>query len=127
MEIKCCICKQYTQAEQVTGEVIYPHLFEKKFYQCPVCKGYVGCYPDGRPLGSIVGKEIKKIRRKIHSFIDEIWRDTKAETRGQVYAYMSEHFGKPFHTAEIEDIETAKRMLVIAEDLNYKILRKGRE
>lgn len=127
MEIKCTICKQYTEAEMVTGEVIYPHrkdLYEKKFWQCPVCKGYVGTHPDGKPLGSIVSKEIKKLRIKIHRYLDELWRDFPIMARGQVYKYMSDHLGKPFHTAEIEDVETAKRMLVIAESLNKKAKRK---
>lgn len=57
MIVYCCNCQDKVEAERVCGNVIYPHrpdLSGKEFYQCPMCKGYVGTHDNsGKPLGCI--------------------------------------------------------------------------
>ena len=74
-------------------------------YICEDCKGYVGCHNDGRPLGTIVDKETKQLRMKVHAIIDPLWKSKKYK-RKTVYKRIAEALGvNSFHTGEC-DAET---------------------
>lgn len=120
MKIKCTICNEYIIPEEITGEKIYPHrpdLYKLKFMQCKKCKNYVGTHPDGRPLGSIVSKEIKKSRMEIHNNLDQLWKNNVMK-RKEVYSHMRQKLGYEYHTANIETKEEAEKVLTIARELH---------
>lgn len=69
------------EASLVTGEEVYPHrpdLYKLNFWKCK-CGAYVGCHKrrKGRndiPLGSPAGEEVRKLRNKVHSRFDPMWK-----------------------------------------------------
>lgn len=65
----------------------------------PACRGSVGTHPDGKPLGTIVDSETKKLRMNVHAVIDPLWKSGKMK-RGWVYSRLSKAIGRPYHTGE---------------------------
>ncbi len=115
-QVWCCACGTEVWAIKVTGKVIYPHrkdLYDKEFWQCDCCKNYVGCHKaDGRPLGSIPGRELRRARMLTHQKMDPLWRDGPI-TRNELYAQLREMLphlcrGHEFHTGELRTIEEAR-------------------
>ena len=82
MRLYCCKCGKEVQAALVKGDVIYPHrpdLSQLNFYQCPVCKNYVGCHKGTkRALGCIPTKELRLARNKLHAKMDPLWKNKYA-------------------------------------------------
>lgn len=72
----------------------------------PECDGYVGTHPDGRPLGTLVDKETKKLRIAVHDLIDPLWQNqtdrSRTKARGSVYGWMRRITGiKDYHTGSL--------------------------
>lgn len=130
MKLWCCGCNDYTQAELVGGEKIYPHrpdLYGLKFYQCPRCKNYVGTHKqwgkgtDGRQyniraLGCIPTPELKNARHKIHEILDPLWKGKRSGTRKRLYKTLSDELGYEYHTANTRTIEECRTV--------YKLIQK---
>lgn len=113
----CCACGSEVYAIKVGGDRIYPKrpdLHDKKFWECDCCKNYVGSHAtDGRPLGSIPTKELRRARMKTHQKMDPMWRDGHI-SRSELYARVKELVpdvcrNHEFHTAELRSIEEARR------------------
>ena len=126
MQIYCCGCGKFNEAELKTGKDIYPHRDDLKdlpFWQCSTCGNYIGCHyktkNKTKPLGVIPNKEIREIRKRIHSVIDPIWQSGKY-TRREVYGDLSARLRKAFHTAEIRTIEEGELALKAAYELSDK-------
>jgi hypothetical protein len=122
--IYCCECQKEINARLTNGKEIYPHredLFEKFFWICENCNNYVGTHgktkDKTRPLGVIPSREIKQLRKKIHSVIDPLWKNKKIK-RQILYKKISEKIGKEYHTAEIRTAEEGIKILKIV--LNLK-------
>jgi hypothetical protein len=117
----CCNCGE-VEAKLVYGDTVYPHrkdLYEKPFWKCPICGEVVGCHPNTTtPLGCIPNYEIKNARRHIHNLMDPLWKEGKI-SRKVLYNTLSRELGYKYHTANIRDIEEARRI--------YKILLKIKE
>lgn len=98
----------------LTGKEIYPHrpdLFGKQLWKCNNCGGYVGCHPNtDKPLGSIVAKEVKQLRIRIHNKIDPLWKNNRAK-RKEVYKALSDWLGYTYHTGNINTSTDASRLL----------------
>lgn len=59
----------------------------------PMCRGSVGCHPDGRPLGTIPDKETKKLRIEVHALVDVHWKHVEGKkelhrARAAVYGWL---------------------------------------
>jgi len=113
-KVFCCICNKNVYALKVKGDVIYPHrsdLYEKVFYQCQKCKGYVGSHGHGHntPLGVIASKEIKNARQHIHKLIDPLWKSKRVK-RGRIYKHLSRYMGFEYHTAHLKTIEECRKV-----------------
>lgn len=119
-KIYCCECKKEVESELVKGNMVYPHRQDLKdllFYQCPSCKKFVGTHKGTTiPLGVIPNEEIKKIRIKIHSIIDPLWKG-KQKSRTQIYNYISSKLGYQYHTANIRSLEEGAKILKIVKEL----------
>ena len=127
MKIFCCTCDKDVQARLTDGKEIYPHrgdLASLPFWKCDACGNYVGCHHKTanrvKPLGVIPSAEIRNARRHLHDIIDPIWREGLLSRR-QVYAKISEHIGREYHTAELSDIEEAREIYRFARDLGRKL------
>lgn len=123
MKIYCCSCKSEVKARLTDGSEIYPHLrklHNLPFWKCDKCGNYVGCHHKTkdrtRPLGVIPSPEIRNARKHIHAILDPLWQDDGPFKRGEIYAIISNDLGYKYHTAEIKDIEEARRI--------YKVIRE---
>lgn len=123
MKIYCCTCEKIIDARLTDGAEIYPHrwdLCHLPFWKCDVCSNYVGCHYKNEnsiiPLGVIANKDIRKMRKRIHSLIDPIWREGKMR-RGDLYKYISDKIGYEFHTGDIQSIEDADKIIKIIREI----------
>ena len=115
-KIYCCGCGGVVDARLTTGKEIYPHrrdLYHLPFWKCDVCFNFVGCHhktdKPTRPLGIIPTPEIKNARKHIHALLDPLWQSGRIR-RAKIYAMLSEFIGKPYHTGEIDSVETAREI-----------------
>ena len=126
MKIYCCACEKEVKAKLVSGAEVYAHRTDLKklpFWQCEMCKNFVGCHYKTknrtRPLGVIATKEIKNARQHIHKILDPLWKE-KGVPRGKIYAILSEKLGREYHTAEIRSIEEARSVYTILKKEFYR-------
>ena len=128
MEITCCGCNgQKVKARLTYGHEIYPHrkdLYLLPFWKCDTCGNFVGCHHKTKnktkPLGCIPTPEIKQKRLEIHRIIDPLWKLKKVE-RSYVYNWLSRHLGYEYHTANIESLEEAEKVLRLVKQLKEEI------
>lgn len=118
-EIYCCGCKKITEARLTDGKEIYPHrldLCDIPFWKCDDCGNYVGCHWKTKnptyPLGNIPTPELRKMRNKIHSALDVLWK-LGWVNRKELYKWISEQLGWKYHTAQIRSMEEAGKVLHI--------------
>lgn len=123
MLIYCCACKADIDAILVSGEVIYPHrkdLYTLPFWQCNTCKNFVGCHHKTKnrtkPLGNIPTASLRSARKHIHAILDPLYISRRI-SRGKLYAIISEKIGYSYHTAEIRDIEEARKIYKIIKEI----------
>ena len=123
LKIYCVACDKNVEAISVFGDSIYPHrpdLAQLLFYQCPICRNYVGSHKDGRPLGSIPTIELRKARHQVHLVIDEYWLPTKDQMkRKKLYTDLSKFIGKEYHTGNLNSVEECKKIV------NYYLEKYG--
>ena len=87
--LKCPYCGN--NAELVKGSKIYPHrfdLYNKKFYLCEPCDAYVGCHKDGKPLGRLANRDLRRAKMQAHAVFDPLWKDGPL-TRNEAYRWLS--------------------------------------
>ena len=123
MIIFCCGCNRDVDARLTDAMEIYPHrpdLVNLPFWKCDVCKNYVGCHHKTKnrtnPLGNIPTKELKNARQHIHRILDPIWESGRMP-RGKVYAIIAKKIGYQYHTAEIKNINDARRIYAIIKEI----------
>ena len=108
MEVKCQNCGGIVTAELKHGDEIYKgrkDLHDKLFWQCKFCGGYVGVHPHTiNPLGSIPTEGVRRMRLKVHSLIDPLWRSGHI-SRGEIYRRLSKAVGHQFHNGTSESVE----------------------
>lgn len=117
MKVLCTECNKIVEARLTNGEEIYPHrpdLYQLPFWKCDTCGNYVGCHHKSdtptKPLGHIVGKELKQIKIKIHAILDPLWKSGKIQ-RKHLYARLSKELGYTYHTGEIKSLEDGLKIL----------------
>lgn len=119
--IFCIGCNKEVEAQLVLGGVIYKHrhdLNHLKFYMCVICGNYVGTHKNTDiPLGYIPTPNIRKIRSKVHSVIDPIWKKGLI-SRKELYLKISNFIGYEFHTANIKTKEEADIVLNAIKNIN---------
>lgn len=96
MEVKCPYCN--TQAEKVTGNIMYPHredLYHLLFWRCVPCNAQVGTHKgsDGIPFGKLANKEDRLARQLAHTRFDALWKFGRIPHRGTAYSMLAEHMG----------------------------------
>lgn len=120
----CCECQKDVEAENVSGNTIYPHrpdLAAKRFFRCPHCGEYVGTHPDGRPLGTIPTQELRILRYRIHLALDALWIGKKGARwkRSKYYRKIAKHFDlEEYYTGEISSVPFGEAVLSFVEKLH---------
>ena len=57
-----------------TTRALYPKGREP-IYLCVNCNAYVGCYPDGRPMGKVANTVLRLKRQETHRIFDQFWKN----------------------------------------------------
>ena len=118
METETAICPSCGKpAEWIPNEQVYGRRYGKSYmcYYCRECDYMVGTHNNTRkPLGTMVGKELRQLRRAVHAKIDPLWqtasRRQRKQMRGHVYARISKALGKTYHTGEADE-DTCRKIL----------------
>lgn len=75
---------------------------------CSPCDAYVGCHSNTkRPLGTLADASLRSARMAAHAVIDPLWKSGRY-TRSEVYAYLTDAFGKEVHIAESDEFQCAQ-------------------
>jgi hypothetical protein len=128
MLIYCCACKREVKARLTNGSEIYrarKDLHSLPFWKCDRCKNYVGCHHKTanrtKPLGNIPTKELRNARQHIHAILDPLWRcKCQCNRREEIYKELSNKLGYDYHTAEIKDIEEARKVWHLIKEMEGK-------
>lgn len=123
MLLECVECKLTVEARLVDGKEVYPHrpdLHSLPFWKCDDCGNFVGCHHKTkdrtRPLGCIPNKEIKEARKHIHALLDPLWKNGHIG-RKKLYKELSRQLGYEYHTAELKDIDEARKVYRLIQDI----------
>ena len=70
----------------------------KVFFACPnePCDAYVGCYSDGRPLGSTANAQLRNARKIAHAAFDPTWQSGRL-SRDEAYCWLAKELNLPKH------------------------------
>ena len=130
--VKCPYCQ--SQAELVTGKVIYPHrqdLHSLNFWRCAPCDAYVAChkpgkgYGDGsRPLGRLANGTLRRAKRDAHEAFDPIWK-LGGMKRKDAYVWLAKELGigvDECHIGEF-DADMCCRVVGISNSRNRRLGR----
>lgn len=94
----CPYC--HAPAVLVTGDVIYADFVSAEvahalFWQCAPCDAYVGTHRNSKraaPFGTLANKELRTMRRRVHSLLDPLWRSGEM-ARPEAYAWLATRLG----------------------------------
>jgi hypothetical protein len=76
--IECPYC--HGNAPRITGRDLYPHrtdLYDKLFFRCLPCGAWVGCHPDGKPMGRLANSQLRNARHQVHIVFDPLWQSAR--------------------------------------------------
>lgn len=130
MGVDCPYCND-KDVPMVTGKEIYPHrkdLWKKKFFRCEPCKAYVGCHRDGRPLGRLANRYLRRWKIKAHEVFDPLWKSGEMK-RQEAYNWLAEKLGIPVEECHMGmfDSDMCKRVYVLMQPDDYWVQRKYKE
>lgn len=128
MIIYCCGCQRAIDARLTDGREIYPRrpdLASLPFWRCDGCGNQVGCHHKTKnrtkPLGNIATPEIKGARQHIHRILDPLWKSrTPRFARKEIYRMLSEGMGYEYHTAEISNLQDARKVYRIIKKITFQ-------
>lgn len=123
-EIYCCGCGKGVTARLTSGKEIYSHrkdLHKLPFWKCDICSNYVGCHWKTKdrtnPLGNIPTPELRNARQHIHAILDPLWAGKRSGKRQKIYDAISKKIGWRYHTANIKNLDEARRIYKIVKEL----------
>lgn len=79
---------------------IPPHRLIFHCSDFPACDSFVLCSENGRPLGTIANRPLRKARKETHVWLDMLW-DTKRLDRGTVYRMLAESMSLPIEKTHV--------------------------
>ena len=71
---------------------------------CVNCNAYVGCYPDGSPMGKVANTVLRLKRQETHRIFDQFWR-AQGWTRSAAYRWLAQNLHLKEHEAHIGMME----------------------
>lgn len=69
-------------------------------YLCVNCNAYVGCYPDGRPMGKVANTVLRLKRQETHRIFDQFWKK-QGWSRSAAYRWLARSLNIPEQDAHI--------------------------
>lgn len=86
-----------------TTRALYPKGSEP-IYLCVNCNAYVGCYPDGSPMGKVANTVLRLKRQETHRIFDRFWRE-QGWTRSAAYRWLAQNLHLKEHETHIGMME----------------------
>lgn len=132
---KCPYCG--TEAKSVDSKVIYKNKSYGPAWVCgnyPKCDAYVGCHPDGKPLGRLADKELRVAKTAAHLLFDVLWREKskqfkipEKEARTKAYAWLASQLKINKTDCHIGhfDVAACKKVAAICEPYARKYITSG--
>ena len=123
-----CFCGSH--AVLASNSIVYGREYGNgKAYICsrfPECDGMVGTHPTGKPLGTMIDKETRQLRRAVHAEIDPLWRTqerSKKRARGSVYGWLRRILDMTAEECHVGnfDADTCKRALEAIKEHPYEV------
>lgn len=102
-DVYCPYCNKKTKL--VDSSVIYGKSYGL-VYLCTKCKAYVGVHKGTtKPLGTPASKNLRALRRQVHSYLDELWlhspKSKKSKERKNTYAWLSKQLNIPIEKTHV--------------------------
>jgi hypothetical protein len=79
------------------------HLYRRDYgpvWECAPCQAWVGCHPDGKPLGRLANASLRRAKQAAHAAFDPKWHAiqreeqcSKSRARGVAYKWLADHLG----------------------------------
>ena len=92
-----------TRYVQSPMRALYPKGSEP-IYLCVNCNAYVGCYPDGSPMGKVANTVLRLKRQETHRIFDRFWRE-QGWTRSAAYRWLAQNLHLKEHETHIGMME----------------------
>lgn len=92
-------------------------------YKCTSCDAYVGCHPNGSPLGTLANKATRDLRRRCHNVFDACWK-LGGLSRSYCYAELSKRMNIPIKECHFAyfDIPKLTQALNILPEMKKELL-----
>lgn len=89
----CNICSGTSVRSARNSEIYGREYGNGMCFICDDCGAFVGCHPDGKPLGILANKEMRELKKQCHALFDPVWKDKKLLKRNEVYYRLSKRLG----------------------------------
>lgn len=110
---------------KVSNAIIYGRQYGSGMcYKCTKCDAYVGCHPNGQPMGTLANKATRDLRMKCHSMFDVVWKIGKLD-RNYCYEMLAQRLDIPrgqCHFAMF-DIPMLNKALEVIPKLKKELLK----
>ena len=81
------------QVIKISNAAIYGRQYGSGLcYKCTHCDAYVGCHPDGKPMGTLANKQTRELRKQCHNSFDGLWKIVKLD-RNYCYGELAKLMG----------------------------------
>lgn len=130
---RCPYCDRPTN--KLNGRELYGSdaYADKMFIVCRRCNAWVGCHPNGQPMGTLANASLRKARVRAHEQFDQIWRRQITErptlnlklARHEAYRWLAKQMGlvvDQCHIAYFTE-EQCDEVVLICKDRNERELR----
>lgn len=134
---KCPYCNG--EISLTTNDIVYGKMYGNGYvYICdnyPDCDAYVGTHKDGKPLGRLANKELRRRKQVAHVIFDCLWKwkkvtDNDKKARSKAYKWLSNEMGKKLedtHIGYFDEIETEKVIKICSPYINRLIKKYNLE
>lgn len=80
----------------------------------PFCDSYVGCHPNGDPLGTLANAELRAVRLDAHKVFDALW-NKRGWWRRDAYRWLARKLDIPEKECHIAmfDLDTCEKVKAI--------------
>lgn len=102
----------------------------------PACDAFVGCHPDGLPLGRLARPELRRLKIKVHDALDALWRARmersqikQGHARARAYVWLAKQMGieaSACHVGMFDEAQCERAIEVLWPWYQKPLQRQGR-
>jgi hypothetical protein len=75
LEVFCNYCNEKAKYYKDSSIVYWKNY--GPIWLCLFCQAWVGCHPNGKPLGRLADADLRRIKIKVHEAFDPLWMNRK--------------------------------------------------